>query len=97
MIIQHRFAQFLESNRTAQAMDEQPAGVSGMSRLVQVVLALYLIPALLIVLAVGGCGMLILACVRALTAIMGARNTWPHTPVGPVSHSSDMGFDNRRP
>jgi hypothetical protein len=62
-------------------MEGQPAGVSGLSRLVQIVLALYLIPALLIVLAVGGCGMLILAVARALTTIMGGRHTWPRTPV----------------
>jgi hypothetical protein len=78
-------------------MDGQPVGVRGLSRLVQVVLALYLIPVLLIVLAIGGCGMLILAGVRAFTTLMAGRSSWPRTSVRPASLSSNVSSDNRRP
>ena len=98
MTTQLRSAQFGGASRTSGAMDGQPSGVRGLSRLVQVALALYLIPALLIVLAVGGCGMLILAVARALTTIVYGPASWPRTPVGPRSSlSSDLRLDDRRP
>ena len=57
----------------------------GLSRLVQVALALYLIPALLIVLVAGAGGMLILAVARVLIAIAWGPLSWPRAPVGPTS------------
>jgi hypothetical protein len=50
------------------------AGVLRPGRLVAIVLALYLTPALLLVLLVGGIGMLVLAVARAITAIV---HWWP--------------------
>jgi len=77
-------------------MDGQSAGAIGLSRLVQVALAVYLIPALLIVLVVGGCGMLILAVARLLTTIVWGPVSWPRTPVGPTSsRSSDLRLNDR--
>jgi len=84
MITQPRSVPLRRAGRTSGAMDG-PLAVRGLSRFVQVALALYLIPALLIVLVVGGCGMLILAVARILT------------PVGPASSlSSDLRHNDRR-
>lgn len=54
-------------------------------RLIPIILALYLTPALLVVLLVGGIGMLILAVARAITSIVHGPEAWPHSPVGPGS------------
>jgi hypothetical protein len=79
-------------------MDVQPSGVRGLSRLVQVALAFYLLPALMIVLVVGGCGMLVLAVARVLTTIVRGPASWPRTPVGPTTFlSSDLRFNDRQP
>jgi len=87
MITQPRSVPLRRAGRTSGAMDGPLAGVRGLSRLVQVALALYLIPALLIVLVVGGSGMLILAVARILTAIV----------YGPASSlSSDLRHNDRR-
>jgi hypothetical protein len=48
-------------------MEGQPRGTHGLERLAQIALAFYLIPALLIVLVVGGLGMIVLGAVRLLT------------------------------
>jgi hypothetical protein len=81
MITRLRSSRFRGAGRTSGVMDMRPSGVRGLSRLVQVALALYLIPALLIVLVVGGCGMLILAVARALTTIVCGPASWPRTRV----------------
>lgn len=52
-------------------------------RLVPMLLALYLTPALLVVLVVGGVGMLVLAAARAILLLRGGPGAWPRTPVGP--------------
>lgn len=97
MITRRRSARFREVSRTSGVMDGQPACVRGLSRLVQVILALYLIPVLLTVLVVGGCGMLILAVARALTTIAYGPASWPRTPVGPASSlSSDLRPNDHR-
>ena len=54
-------------------------------RLVPVILAIYMIPALLVVLAVGGIGLLVLAVVRAITSVVCRREGRPRSPVGPES------------
>jgi hypothetical protein len=51
-------------------------------------LALYLTPALLVVLLVGGVGMLVLAVARAITSIVHGPEAWPRSPVGPESPAS---------
>lgn len=84
-----------EAGRMPRATDGRPAGVKGLSRLVQVALGLYLLPALLIVLVVGALGMIIVAVARGFAALDG-RETWPPTPVGPGSLSHDTGFDRRQ-
>ena len=76
-----RSAPFRVEGRTFVPTDEQPPAASGLSRLVQVALALYLIPALLIVLVVGGCGIVILAVARVVTAIMWGPDRWPSHPL----------------
>ena len=59
----------LESPGTiAVAINGQSGNPRGFARLIQVALAVYLLPALLIVLVVGVCGMLILAVARGLSA-----------------------------
>jgi hypothetical protein len=52
-------------------------------RLIPILLALYLIPALLVVLAVGGVGMLVLAVARAIAWIMHGPEVRPHRPSEP--------------
>jgi hypothetical protein len=70
------------------AGDERPEGTLWLGRLIQVVLALYLIPVLLVVLVVGGIGMLVLAVARLLTAAWFGPAGWPRTPFEPASLSS---------
>jgi hypothetical protein len=53
--------------------------------LFQVGLALYLLPALLVVLVAGVLGMLVLAATRLLTDIVGWQAYQPRNPVGPES------------
>jgi hypothetical protein len=53
------------------------AGTLRTDRLVGIVLAIYLAPALLLVLLVGGIGMLVLAAARAITSFVRRRETWP--------------------
>jgi hypothetical protein len=52
------------------------------------VLALYLVPALLVVLLVGGIGMLVLAAARTITTIVHGPKAWTRGPVKPGSSSS---------
>lgn len=54
-------------------------------RLVPILLALYLTPALLVVLLVGGLGMLVLAAARGITSLIRGPEAWPRNPVGPES------------
>ena len=57
-------------------------------RLIPIILALYLTPALLAVLLMGGVGMLVLAIARAITSIVHGPEAWPRSPVGPESPAS---------
>jgi hypothetical protein len=59
-----------------------------LGRLIQAALALYLMPALLAVLIVGGIGVFVLAVTRMLTLAIRGPASWPRTPVGPVADSS---------
>jgi hypothetical protein len=63
--------------RKPPVMNGQPAATHWLDRMVQVALALYLIPALLIVLVVGGIGMLLLAAVRLLAWVVRRPAGWP--------------------
>ena len=54
-------------------------------RIVRIILAIYLLPALLVVLAVGGLGLLVLAVARAITSVVHGREVQPRSPVGPQS------------
>jgi hypothetical protein len=54
-------------------------------RFVPIILAIYLIPALLVVLAVGGIGLAVLAVARAVTSVLHGREVRPRSPVGPAS------------
>jgi hypothetical protein len=66
----------------------ESAGRPGPGRLIPIILALYLTPALLVVLLVGGIGMLVLAVARAITWLMHGPEAWPRSPVGPESPAS---------
>ena len=54
-------------------------------RLIPMLLALYLTPALLVVLLVGGIGMLVLAAARAIASISRGPEVRPRSPIGPES------------
>jgi hypothetical protein len=57
-------------------------------RLIQIALALYLVPALLVVLLVGGVGLLVLAAARTITWIAGGPKMGTRSPIDPESPSS---------
>jgi hypothetical protein len=63
-------------------------GRTGWERLIQMALAITLVPALLVVLLVGGIGMLLLAVARAITWIARGPEVGPRKPLGPGSSSS---------
>ena len=62
-----------------------PVATPSSVRLVQVGLGFDLLPALLVVLAVGAIGVLILAAGRLLTDIVGSQSCHPRGPIGPES------------
>jgi hypothetical protein len=62
------------------AIPDQSQGTDWLGRLIQITLALYLIPALLVVLVVGGIGMVVLAAARRLTAVFGESADRPQSP-----------------
>jgi hypothetical protein len=64
------------------------AGRPGPGRLIPILLALYLTPALLVVLLVGGVGMLVLASARGISSFFHRPEAWPRNPVGPDSSRS---------
>ncbi len=53
--------------------------------LIPMLLALYLTPALLVVLLVGGIGILVLAAARAIASISRPPEARPRSPIGPES------------
>jgi hypothetical protein len=65
------------------AIRGRPEDTVWFCRLIQIALAFYLIPALLVVLVVGGIGMVILAAARLLTAVLGGSAGGPQPPYGP--------------
>lgn len=54
-------------------------------RLIPILLAVYLTPALLVVLLVGGVGMLVLAAARTIAVVVHGPEAWPRRSVGPGS------------
>jgi hypothetical protein len=66
MIVEQRLAS-LNAARPSASLVKTSSMNDRTGRLIQIALALYLIPALLVVLAVGGLGMLILGFARLLT------------------------------
>jgi hypothetical protein len=83
-----RTTQFRIPVEVSGAIRDRSEGTAGLCRLIQIALALYLIPALLVVLVVGGIGMVVLATARLLTAVLGRSAGRPQSPVGPASLSS---------
>jgi hypothetical protein len=61
----------------------EAAGRDWPGRLLTGLLALYLTPALLVVLLVGGAGLLILAVARAIAQLMRGAESRPHRTLGP--------------
>jgi hypothetical protein len=88
MTIQPRLMRLRAMDRGPEAIGWRPAGTAWLGRLIQVALAIYLIPAFLVVLLVGGIGMLVLAVAWLFTVAVRGRAGWPRTPVGPASLSS---------
>jgi anti-sigma factor RsiW len=66
------------------AIARRPEGTAWWIRLIQIALALYLIPALLVVLLVGGVGLLVLGAARLLAVVWRGPAGRPQTPVGPA-------------
>jgi len=85
MTTQLQSARFRAIGRMSETMEGQVPGTTSLGRLIQVALAIYLLPALLIVLVVGGFGMLVLAVVRVLAAVVNGPKSGPRTPVGPAT------------
>jgi hypothetical protein len=71
----------------AGAITDRPEGTAWLSRLIQIALALYLIPALLVVLVAGGIGMVILAAARLLAGLLGGSAGGSQPPARPSSLS----------
>jgi hypothetical protein len=67
------------------AFSDRSEGTAWLSRLIQIALAIYLIPALLIVLVVGGLGMVVVAAARLLSVVLGGKAVGPQPPVRPAS------------
>ena len=65
------------------AVQGRPADTIWFRRLIQIALAIYLIPALLVVLVAGGIGMVILTAARLLRAVLGGSAAGPQPPSGP--------------
>jgi hypothetical protein len=71
----------------------QPPGAMGEGRfgggrLIQMALALYLVPALLVVLLVGGVGLVVLAAARTITWIARGPKVGTRSPIDPESPST---------
>lgn len=88
MSIRFRSVQVKAGMPPRPAAGGETAGRLGPGRLIPILLALYLTPALLVVLLVGGIGMLILAVARAIMSIVHGPEAWPRSPVGPESPAS---------
>ena len=67
MITQSRPVRLQPVTLMSESRDKRSVGSNLTGRLIRVILALYLIPALMIVLTVGGMGMLVLAIGRIFT------------------------------
>jgi hypothetical protein len=67
MISEQRPARLRPIARLAASENRRPVASDHAARLIQIALALYLIPALLVVLAVGGVGMMVLVVGRLVT------------------------------
>jgi hypothetical protein len=67
MITEQRSARIRPIARLSTSQDRLPAASDYAGRLIQIILALYLMPALLVVLAVGGVGIMVLAVGRLVT------------------------------
>ena len=88
MSIEVRFVGAKAGARPPESIAGESAGTFRWGRLIPMALALYLTPALLVVLLVGGIGLLALAVARAITSIVSGREAWPRSSVGPGSSSS---------
>ena len=65
-----------------------------LGRLIQVTLALFLTPALLVVLVVGGMGAAVLGVARLFTVALHGPARWPQPPAGPPPLSSRGTFSH---
>ena len=86
MTIPQRSGQLPAMDQEPRPTNQRPAGAAWMDRPIQVAMALYLAPALLVVLVVGGLSLLLLGSARLLTVASRRPAGWPRIPVGPASH-----------
>jgi hypothetical protein len=77
MLIQGQSVRARVEMRPQAAVRGGRAGTLRTDRLVGIILAIYLTPALLLVLLVGGIGMLVLAAARAITSFVRGREARP--------------------
>lgn len=98
MILPLRLTKFRSMDGMPSTTCMHPTGASGLARLLQVALALYLIPVLLIVLFVGVMGMLVLTIARLVRGFVYEPGAWPRTRVGLSSlHPRNSGSDEVQP
>jgi hypothetical protein len=88
MSIRVRWVQAKAGPPARRAGGGESAGRLRAGRLIPIILALYLTPALLVLLVVGGISMLVLAVARAILSIVYGPEAWPRSPVGPESPAS---------
>lgn len=88
MTIQVRSMRVQRRIQPAGAPDGGLEGRTGWERLIQMMLAIYLAPALLLVLLVGGIGLLVLGAARAITRIAQGPEAGPREPLDPGPSSS---------
>jgi hypothetical protein len=86
MTIPQQSGQLSALDQEPRPTNQRPAATAWLDRPIQVAMALYLAPALLVVLVVGGLGLLLLGAARLLTVASRRPAGWPRIPVGPASH-----------
>lgn len=70
MITLLRLSRRKRTARPSDLYEKAPDAINRFGRLIQISLALYLLPVLLVVLAVGGVGMVVIGCSRLLIGPM---------------------------
>ena len=75
MITLQRLSRTKNAARPSELYEKSPTAIDRFGRLIQISLALYLLPVLLVVLAVGGVGIAVLGCGRLMTGSLRGSHT----------------------